>query len=223
MRRSTPSGRRGSGSWSWRVRAASSPSDGRLAGLVCLRTAYGSDRDASGRKVPHDVPGSAFEIPPGRSSWRWDRTWTTACSARTRPRARRPAGSRPTRRPWRHRSPACTPRATRPGTGRRRSSGPPPTASAPRPRSRHPSASGSRAARMRRPSGSTSRRCPRSRSAGPAARTGSRSGRPRSTSAGGSRRPSSATRPRRRGARRRAASTATGCAACAWASARTSR
>ncbi len=39
--------------------------DGRLAGLVCLRTAYGSDRDASGRKVPHDVPGSAFEIPAG--------------------------------------------------------------------------------------------------------------------------------------------------------------
>lgn len=37
--------------------------DGRLAGLVCTRTEYQGDRDASGRKVPHDVPGSEFEIP----------------------------------------------------------------------------------------------------------------------------------------------------------------
>ena len=36
--------------------------DGRLAAVTCLRTAYGGDRDASGRKVPRDVPGSEFEI-----------------------------------------------------------------------------------------------------------------------------------------------------------------
>ena len=35
---------------------------GRLAGLVCTRTEYHGERDASGRKVPFDVPGSAFEI-----------------------------------------------------------------------------------------------------------------------------------------------------------------
>ena len=36
--------------------------DGRLAGLACTRTEYRGDRDPSGRKVPHDVPGSEFEI-----------------------------------------------------------------------------------------------------------------------------------------------------------------
>ncbi len=36
--------------------------DGRLAGLRCTRTEYRGERDASGRKVPFDVPGSAFEI-----------------------------------------------------------------------------------------------------------------------------------------------------------------
>ena len=36
--------------------------DGRLAGLVCTRTEYRGQRDAAGRKVPHDVPGSDFEI-----------------------------------------------------------------------------------------------------------------------------------------------------------------
>ena len=36
--------------------------DDRLAGLVCVRTAYGGTRDAGGRKVPEDVPGSEFEI-----------------------------------------------------------------------------------------------------------------------------------------------------------------
>ena len=36
--------------------------DGRLAGLVCTRTEYRGARDAAGRKVPHDVPGSEFEI-----------------------------------------------------------------------------------------------------------------------------------------------------------------
>jgi len=36
--------------------------DGRLAGLVCTRTEYRGTRDAAGRKVPVDVPGSAFEI-----------------------------------------------------------------------------------------------------------------------------------------------------------------
>ncbi|MFO7532095.1 MAG: FAD-dependent oxidoreductase [Candidatus Limnocylindrales bacterium] len=37
--------------------------DGRLVGLICTRTQYRGDRDAAGRKVPHDVPGSEFEIP----------------------------------------------------------------------------------------------------------------------------------------------------------------
>jgi putative selenate reductase len=36
--------------------------DGILAGLVCLRTEYRGDRDRAGRKIPHDVPGSEFEI-----------------------------------------------------------------------------------------------------------------------------------------------------------------
>ena len=35
---------------------------GRLAGLVCTRTEYRGERDASGRKLPFDVPGSEFEI-----------------------------------------------------------------------------------------------------------------------------------------------------------------
>jgi putative selenate reductase len=35
---------------------------GRLAGLVCVRTEYRGDRDAAGRKIPFDVPGSSFEI-----------------------------------------------------------------------------------------------------------------------------------------------------------------
>jgi NADPH-dependent glutamate synthase beta subunit-like oxidoreductase len=37
--------------------------DGHLVGLVCTRTEYRGDRDAAGRKVPHDVPESEFEIP----------------------------------------------------------------------------------------------------------------------------------------------------------------
>jgi putative selenate reductase len=36
--------------------------EGRLAGLVCVRTEYRGERDAAGRKVPFDVPGSAFEL-----------------------------------------------------------------------------------------------------------------------------------------------------------------
>jgi putative selenate reductase len=36
--------------------------DGSLAGLVCTRTEYRGTRDTAGRKVPHDVPGSEFEI-----------------------------------------------------------------------------------------------------------------------------------------------------------------
>jgi putative selenate reductase len=36
--------------------------DGALAGVVCLRTEYRGDRDAAGRKVPHDVPGSEVEL-----------------------------------------------------------------------------------------------------------------------------------------------------------------
>jgi putative selenate reductase len=37
--------------------------DGRLAALRCIRTEYRGERDASGRKVPVDVPGSEFEVP----------------------------------------------------------------------------------------------------------------------------------------------------------------
>jgi len=37
--------------------------DGRLVGLVCTRTEYRGDRDPSGRKIPHDVPDSEYEIP----------------------------------------------------------------------------------------------------------------------------------------------------------------
>ncbi len=36
--------------------------DGRLAGVLCTRTEYRGTRDTAGRKVPHDVPGSEFEI-----------------------------------------------------------------------------------------------------------------------------------------------------------------
>jgi len=36
--------------------------DGCLAGLTCTRTEYRGERDASGRKIPFDVPDSAFEI-----------------------------------------------------------------------------------------------------------------------------------------------------------------
>ncbi len=37
--------------------------DGKLAGLICTKTEYRGDRDASGRKIPFDVPDSEFEIP----------------------------------------------------------------------------------------------------------------------------------------------------------------
>jgi len=37
--------------------------DGALRGLECRRMEYRGDRDASGRKVPHEIPGSDFEIP----------------------------------------------------------------------------------------------------------------------------------------------------------------
>ena len=36
---------------------------GRLRALECRRMEYRGDRDASGRKVPHEIPGSDFEIP----------------------------------------------------------------------------------------------------------------------------------------------------------------
>jgi putative selenate reductase len=37
--------------------------DGKLCALECRRMEYRGDRDASGRKVPHELPGSDFEIP----------------------------------------------------------------------------------------------------------------------------------------------------------------
>ncbi len=37
--------------------------DGKLVGLVATRTEYRGDRDSSGRKIPHDVEDSEFEIP----------------------------------------------------------------------------------------------------------------------------------------------------------------
>jgi putative selenate reductase len=36
--------------------------NGSLAALVCTRTEYRGDRDASGRKIPHHVEGSEFEV-----------------------------------------------------------------------------------------------------------------------------------------------------------------
>jgi putative selenate reductase len=36
--------------------------DGRLAGLTCRRMEFRGDRDASGRKIPHEVPESEFDI-----------------------------------------------------------------------------------------------------------------------------------------------------------------
>ena len=36
--------------------------DGVLRGLVCRRTEYKGDRDASGRKIPYEVPNSDFEV-----------------------------------------------------------------------------------------------------------------------------------------------------------------
>ena len=48
---------------SWPGRSACASEDGRLAGLVVRRTAYDGTRDASGRKVPRDVPGSDAELP----------------------------------------------------------------------------------------------------------------------------------------------------------------
>ncbi len=37
--------------------------DGKLLGLIATKTEYRGDRDSSGRKIPHDVPDSEFEIP----------------------------------------------------------------------------------------------------------------------------------------------------------------
>jgi putative selenate reductase len=37
--------------------------DGKLVGLICTKTEYRGDRDSSGRKIPHDVADSEFEIP----------------------------------------------------------------------------------------------------------------------------------------------------------------
>ncbi|MEN8114323.1 MAG: FAD-dependent oxidoreductase [Actinomycetota bacterium] len=37
--------------------------DGKLVGLIATRTEYRGDRDSSGRKRPHDIPNSEFEIP----------------------------------------------------------------------------------------------------------------------------------------------------------------
>ena len=37
--------------------------NGKLVGLVCTKTEYRGDRDPSGRKVPHDVADSEFEVP----------------------------------------------------------------------------------------------------------------------------------------------------------------
>ncbi len=37
--------------------------DGKLKALVCRRMMLSNDRDASGRKIPHEVPDSDFEVP----------------------------------------------------------------------------------------------------------------------------------------------------------------
>ena len=36
---------------------------GKLCGLICRRMRYAGDRDASGRKIPHEVAGEDFEVP----------------------------------------------------------------------------------------------------------------------------------------------------------------
>lgn len=38
-------------------------SDGKLQALTCRRTVYAGDRDASGRRVPQEVPDSDFDVP----------------------------------------------------------------------------------------------------------------------------------------------------------------
>ena len=43
--------------------AALNIQDGKLAGIVLTRTEYRGDRDDSGRKIPHDMADSEFEIP----------------------------------------------------------------------------------------------------------------------------------------------------------------
>ncbi|MDH3551612.1 MAG: putative selenate reductase subunit YgfK [Gammaproteobacteria bacterium] len=37
--------------------------NGKLRALVCRRTVFAGDRDASGRKIPHEVAGTDFEVP----------------------------------------------------------------------------------------------------------------------------------------------------------------
>ncbi len=37
--------------------------DGKLSGLTCTRMEYRGDRDASGRKIPHEIEDSEFDIP----------------------------------------------------------------------------------------------------------------------------------------------------------------
>jgi putative selenate reductase len=37
--------------------------EGKLRALVCRRMEYRGDRDASGRKIPHEVPGADFKLP----------------------------------------------------------------------------------------------------------------------------------------------------------------
>ena len=37
--------------------------NGKLRALICRRTVFEGDRDASGRKIPHEVPDSDFELP----------------------------------------------------------------------------------------------------------------------------------------------------------------
>jgi putative selenate reductase len=37
--------------------------DGRLAGITCVRMEYRGDRDPSGRKIPHEVEDSHFDLP----------------------------------------------------------------------------------------------------------------------------------------------------------------
>ncbi len=62
-KRSTPARRKGSGSSNWPSPHALHIEDGKLAGLVCTKTEYRGDRDSSGRKIPHDVADSEFEVP----------------------------------------------------------------------------------------------------------------------------------------------------------------
>ncbi len=125
---SSPAARRAWASWSWPSRVASTSRTARLAGLVCPRTEYRGDRDAAGRKIPHDVPDSEFEIPLDTLILAISQHSVLDFFGDEMPELTRGATSTSTRSPSRPRSPASMPVATWRSDGRPRSSRRPPTA-----------------------------------------------------------------------------------------------